>query len=143
MNMDSGFRAKALAFLTLALVFGSGIGMGLLWDRNLDASTPDDESVSEPAEGRERGRRPLLVEQVGLTLEQKAEIDLMVSESRRQMKVLNEEFQPRYREIISETREDIKTLLTEEQRTQYESLLADFDARRERRRDRDSDDSQP
>jgi Spy/CpxP family protein refolding chaperone len=139
MSFDKGFKAKVLALLTLGLVFGSGVGLGLLWDRNLNASVPE-EVRTEARDGERRtGSRSMLVEQVGLTEDQKSEIDVIVGESRRQMKALNEEFQPRYRAIIRETREDIKTLLTGEQRAQYDSLLAEFDARRDRHRDRDSD----
>lgn len=139
MSLDHGFKAKALALLTLGLVFGSGLGLGLLWDRNLTAS-PGEDAPTEARDGERRdGRRSMLVERVGLTVDQKAEIDVIVGESRRQMKALSGEFQPRYRAIIRETREDLKTLLTEEQRAQYEALLAEHDARRERHRDRDSD----
>ena len=73
MNFDQGFRAKGLALLTLALVFGSGIGIGLAFDRNLNAGIPDSADTEEaPRRGRNAPREPraMIVEGVGLTLEQ-------------------------------------------------------------------------
>lgn len=147
MSFDQGFRAKGLAVLTLALVFGAGMGIGLAWDRDLIAGTPESDEVSQEAERvREapRERRAMIVEKVGLSVEQKSAIDETIVEQRQRMKVIQEEFKAierqfneRYGAVIHDTREEIKDHLTDEQRDQYDILLADYDERwRERREKR-------
>jgi hypothetical protein len=147
MILDQGFKAKALAILTLGLVFGSGLGIGLAWDRNLIAGTPeagapmrgDDEDDQEDGSGR----RTMIVEQVGLSVEQKAAVDETVVEQRQRMKVIQEEFKEierqfneRYMAVLYDTREAIKAHLTDEQRSQYDVLLAEHDARRKEGREK-------
>jgi hypothetical protein len=54
------------------------------------------------------------------------------------MSDLNEEFRPRYRAVIADLREEIKGVLTDDQREMYDTLLAESDDRRRARRARDS-----
>jgi hypothetical protein len=146
MFVDQGFKAKILAILTLALVFGSGMGLGLAWDRDLIAGPTDGDEQAQEDDGADRegrsGRREMIVEQVGLTVEQKAAVDETVVEQRQRMKVIQEEFKDierqfneRYLGVIRDTREAIKDHLTEEQRSQYDVLLAEHDERRRERRE--------
>jgi hypothetical protein len=146
MVFDHGFKAKALALLTLGLIFGAGLGIGLAWDRDLIAGATDESTqvgADEQAD-RERGsgERTLIVEQVGLTVEQKLAIDGTIDEQRKLMRVIQEEFKEverhfneRYRAAIHDTRELIKTHLTDEQSSQYDVLLAEFDERRLKKRE--------
>ncbi|GMR13473.1 MAG: hypothetical protein BMS9Abin29_1683 [Gemmatimonadota bacterium] len=144
MAMESGLKARVVTAFVLVLVFGSGVTAGLAWNR-----TPEAAQMAEPGqaehrggerEARERGdrsddgRRPLLVEQVGLTGEQKAQVDEIVENSRRRMRSLEQDTRPQYRTIIEETRAAIKEVLTTEQRAAYEALLADRDRKREEHR---------
>ncbi len=76
----------------------------------------------------------MIVEQVGLTVDQKAEIDVIVEGSRQRMRSLEKETRPQYRAIIEETRTAIKEVLTDEQRTEYDALLAERDREREEHR---------
>jgi hypothetical protein len=146
MFLDQGFKAKILAILTLALVFGSGMGLGLAWDRDLIAGPTDGDEQAQEDDGADQegrsGRREMIVEQVGLTVEQKAAVDETVVEQRQRMKVIQEEFKDierqfneRYLGVIRDTREAIKDHLTEEQRSQYDVLLAEHDERRRERRE--------
>jgi len=50
------------------------------------------------------------------------------------MSDLDMEFRPRYRVVIHDLREEIKQVLTDDQRVRYEVLLAERDARRAKRR---------
>ena len=87
-----------------------------------------------------------MVEQVGLTDVQKEQIDSIVAHYRGKRDALQaqleadlwEAYMPRSRELLEETREEIKGVLTPEQRTAYDSLLVEHDRRREERRSRDS-----
>ena len=128
-------RTKIIAGSALVLLFGSGIVVGLAWDQTASAS-PTEEPRTEERSERERGRRRLVVDNVGLSAVQKANVDSLVRFHRQRMSDLDSEFQPRYREVIADLREEIKQVLTDDQRMRYEVLLAERDARRaERRRD--------
>jgi hypothetical protein len=136
MSVTSVFRVKIVAVAALVLFFGSGIVVGMAWDQTASASTPEetrDQTMSE-----RRGRRPLIVEGVGLTAFQKTSVDSLVSFHRKRMSDLNEEFRPRYSAVVADLREEIKGVLTDDQREMYDTLLAENDARRRARRTRDS-----
>ena len=83
---------------------------------------------------------------MGLSPEQKAQVDSIVAHYRQEMRALQDELQaelrqaytPRYRGLLEETREEIKSVLTPDQRMEYDSLLVEHDRRRDQRRDRDS-----
>jgi hypothetical protein len=135
MILPSAFRAKMIAGSALVLLFGSGIVVGLAWDQTASASPPGEVREREES-GRERGRRRLIVDNVGLSTVQKTAVDSLVVFHRRRMSDLDKEFQPRYRAVIADLREEIKHVLTDDQRAQYDVLLAERDARRaEGRRD--------
>ena len=140
MAMESGLKARLVTTVVLVLVFGSGLTMGLALDRTPETAPTEEDARPERADGsgdrsrRDRGPRPLLVEQVGLTVEQKSQVDQIVEESRKRMKGLENETQPRYHSIIEETRTAIKEVLTDEQRAEYDALLAERAREREERR---------
>jgi len=136
MSMTSVFKVRIVAVAALVLFFGSGIVVGMAWDQTASASTP--EETSDETRSERSGRRPLIVEGVGLTALQKTSVDSLVSFHRKRMSDLNEEFRPRYRAVIADLREEIKGVLTDDQREMYDTLLAESDARRRARRTRDS-----
>jgi len=136
MVMESGLKARLVTSVVLVLVFGSGLTAGLALDRAPEAAPAQAEGRSESGERgrRDRGSRSLLVEQVGLTAEQKSQVDAIVEYSRKRMRDLENETQPLYHAIIEETRTAIKEVLTEEQRVAYDALLAERAREREERR---------
>ena len=144
MAMESGLKARLLTAVVLVLVFGSGVTAGLAWEptpgmaRTAESAQAEDQGgereVRERGARSNRGRRPLLVEQVGLTVEQKARVDEIVENSRLRMRSLEKDTRPQYRAIIEETRTAIKGVLTTEQRAEYEMLLAERDREREEHR---------
>jgi NADPH-dependent glutamate synthase beta subunit-like oxidoreductase len=75
----------------------------------------------------EAPRRTPMYEQVGPDSAQSVMIAALVEEHRARMNALNEEFQenydPRYRAIIEETREAIKEVFTAEQAAEYQRLV--------------------
>lgn len=157
MPLGRDTRARLFAVLLLLLVLAAGFAMGFAVHRTVRAEDPAGEET-EAFEGRsgreyprgdegdrrrgERDHRRLIVEQVGLSAEQKAKVDSIVAFHRERMEALSQEFQeayaPRYRAVLEETRSSIKDVLTPEQRTAYDSLLNRWDRRWEERRQRDS-----
>jgi hypothetical protein len=150
MTMERSTRTRLTTGLILVMVLATGLALGMaVGPRVLSSSPAGDVEGRRSGEDRtERGRegpqrrRPLVVEQVGLSEEQKTLVDSIVSHQMDRMRALQEEFDraymPRYGAIIGETREAIRQVLTLEQRTAYDSLLAEHDRRRQGRRAQDS-----
>ena len=134
MITPSPFKARMVAGTALVLLFGSGVVVGLAWNQTASAGPPEEVRTEEGSRGRE-GRRPLIVDNVGLNAVQKAAVDSLVVFHRQRMSDLDTEFRPRYRAVIRDLREEIKLVLTDDQRLRYDVLLAEHDgARAERRR---------
>ncbi len=138
MIIPSEFKAKMVAGTAFVLLFGSGVVVGLTWDKTASAGTPEEVRTGRGSEGRE-GRRRMIVDNVGLSAVQKAEVDSLVVFHRQRMSDLDTEFQPRYWALIADLREEIKQVLTDDHRARYDVLLAERDARRAERRRNDSE----
>ncbi|MFC1659968.1 hypothetical protein ACFL3S_00700 [Gemmatimonadota bacterium] len=150
MTMERSTRARLSTAAILVLVLGAGVALGMALGPRLtlrnEAGEVQSRRGGESREGRSeeasQRRRPLIVDQVGLSLEQKTQVDSIVTSQRDQMRALQEEFDeaymPRYRGIVENTREAIRAVLTADQRVAYDSLLADHDRRRQERRSQDS-----
>jgi len=79
----------------------------------------------------------MIVDQVGLSEVQKARVDSIVGYFRGQMRALHEEFDEaystRYQELNRMVREEVRAVLTDEQRIVYDSLQAVWIQRRQER----------
>lgn len=138
MLAPTAFKAKIVAGTALVLLFGSGVVVGFAWDQTANASTLDEVGSDERHE-RDGGRRRLIVDGVGLSAVQKTAIDSLVVFHRQRMSDLDTEFQPRYRAVIRNLREEIKQVLTDEQRVMYDELLVERDEERAARRRNESE----
>ncbi len=133
MGTPSLFKARMVAGTALVLLFGSGIVVGLAWNQTASAGPLDEVRREEDSRGRE-GRRRMVVDNVDLNAVQKAAVDSLVIFHRQRMSDLDTEFRPRYRAVIRDLREEIKQVLTDDQRLRYDALLAEHDAARAERR---------
>jgi hypothetical protein len=133
MAIKKVLRAKVVVGAALTLLFGSGIVVGLAWDQTASASVPETPSTAEP-EAEEEGNDGRIVDAVGLSVVQDDSVDSMVAYHRSRMRDLDAEFRPRYRAVIEDLREDVKGILTDEQRAEYNVLLDEHDAKRHSRR---------
>jgi len=161
MTLARSTRARLTTALVLFLVLAAGVVLGVALDRRFEtkdvlrgpSGRPDVEGRSRGFDSRSRDssqshapfqpgdssqrRRSLIVEQVGLTEAQKGQVDSIVGYHRARMRTLHDEFDEaymtRYREITQTTRDEIKAILTTEQRMAYDSLVVDWDRRREAR----------
>lgn len=159
--MKTHRRATATSAVVLGLVFVTGVLVGRAWD----AWSEDDVAVAaEPAAGTGEGEReggegrrnsPPMYERVaGMTDAQLATIDSIVVEHRNRLRVLQDslrsrrkdaraDYEAQWGELVSSARGAIKSVMTEAQRMEYDSLLTARDeARRERRAQRDGDDDE-
>jgi len=164
MTLERSTRARFTTALVLLMVLGSGVVLGVALDRRLQARTMAGEEVQRPdgrpgMDGRTRGfdprsrdssrgsdqardsssrRPPMIIDQVGLSEAQKEKVDSIVGYFRGQMGALHEEFDEayttRYRELNRMAREEVRAVLSEEQKTAYDSLQAAWMQRRQERR---------
>ncbi len=133
MDTPSLFKARMVAGTALVLLFGSGIVVGLAWNQTASAGPTEEVRTEERSRSRGRRRR-MIVDNVGLSAVQKSAVDSLVVFHRQLMSDLDKEFQPRYRALIHDLREEIKQVLTDDQRIRYDVLLAERDAERAERR---------
>ena len=128
-------RAAAGGVLFVTLV--AGFLLGLVWSRTSSAQAEPTAPTAVAAEeadedrGGETRRRGLIVERVGLSAEQKVQVDSIMGLSRTMMRELRADYRTGYGELIESTRSSIKAVLTPEQAAEYDALLTDFDRRRE------------
>ena len=151
--MEQGARTRLISFLVLALVLGTGVVLGVAWERRgadevreptrQEARDRDREHEDRDDRGDDRRDRRLIVDRVGLSPDQEERVDSIVDVYRDRLDELRREFRSSYRsqrrELVGRTRDDIRAVLTPEQRTRYDTLLARFDRKEEaeRRDDRD------
>jgi hypothetical protein len=149
--MEHGSRTRLVTAVVLAVVFASGVLLGLAADSNL--STEPTEVVATNSEGEEpegERRRRYIYEQVEPTAEQQVVIDSMMKvyigsreslqeELRKGYRELRSSYDPRYQILGEGIRSSIKDVFSEEQAAEYQTLLDDFDRRRTERNENEQD----
>lgn len=153
--MPGNARTRLLSMVVLALVFASGLVVGVALDRRALASAAASEAAETPSvtEATSEGesadeRRVPMYERVGLRDDQEERIDSIVRHHRAAMRALEDEFEdeyqamrdlqrqyrdaysPRYWAIVDSTRAAIRSVLDADQAQRYDSLLDAFDRRR-------------
>ncbi len=129
-----GVRANAriASVALLAAMLAVGFLAGVAWQRDAPAENPPDQGERDGRPGRD-GRR-LVIDQVGLAPETRAQVLDVVRHFRSRMHALDRElradYEPRQRALVRETRDSIKSLLSPQQRAVYDSLLATRHRRR-------------
>ena len=157
--MERFQRTRLLTVVVLAVVFGAGIVLGLGVDSLREvprsvATLESDQTTPESGERQgERERRPPMYEQVGaLSAQQHGQIDSIVGAHRFEIRgvyrgfrdnhdALHDDYELEFRAILMRTREGIKGVMAPAQAAVYDSLLADYDRRREARRQEDGSQS--
>lgn len=139
-------RAQAVLFMALVGIFGAFVGAGI--DRALVRTTntgqemdPNTETARPSGTGHPAARRtggspgtypgPLgpryldqLEEMIGISKDQRAEIEQIIEEDQARIRDLMYEYQPRFRTIAHETRTRINEVLDDEQRERIRELRA-------------------
>lgn len=145
--MASGMTARLATLVIFLVVFGAGLAVGVAVDRKVasaaDApvSSPVGEAEPEEAsaeeEGEERAEDPprerrMMIERVGLTPDQKLQVDSIVAVMGGRMSDLQKDYRKQYWAVVDSSRASLKQILTMEQAAMYDSLLAESDRRRSR-----------
>ena len=153
MPMEQVQRVRAATVAILGLVLFTGFLLGAAWDRRLGAEPPvvmAADTAAAPAQ-RQGQRRPMYyLVQPPLTREQLTQAEGITAHRRQLAQALFEEpyidslydemkgaeqafrdaYDPRFRELVDSSRAAIKRLMSPEQVTYYDSLLAESDRRR-------------
>lgn len=114
--------------LLLAITFLAGLAAGVAVDRQFLSQRGHEASKqAQEDHRRDRGVRGSTIErfadELGLTEEQRSEIDPILEETRERMSELFEPVRPMYRDLVDSTRARIEAVLTPEQVTEYRRLL--------------------
>lgn len=140
--MSQRTRTRILTVSLLLTVFGAGVLLGFAANTTLTATpasalsgAAEDARGANGEDGKEdEDDRPPMYEQVGPDSAQSVVIDSIVKEHRARMDSLNREFQenydPRFRAIVEDTREAIKEVFTAEQAARYQELVEARDRER-------------
>lgn len=149
--MGRGSKTRLVTAGVLVAVFGAGVLLGLAADSNASAeaaevgAAPIASTASvDTTNTEETQRRRRTYDEVEPNETQLALIDSIVAEHRARTRVLDEEnraqLQLGFREILLETREAIKSVLTPEQAAEYQRLLDERDTRAAERENEDERD---
>ncbi len=120
---SGGVGRRVAAMGLLLLVFAAGGVLGFVLGHRVAADAP--EAVAAETETEEDPRRRALIHRLDLTDEQQVQVDSILQHHRSEWREIQREVGPRYRGMVSETREGLRSVLTPEQRALYDSLLAD------------------
>jgi Spy/CpxP family protein refolding chaperone len=150
--VEPAAKTRLTTALILAVVFGSGVLLGLAADSSLQAESPtaeaetqqasaDGEASSEQPEAQ-RERR-YIYQQVDPNEEQLARIEVIVAEMRERLDAFDEESRARWdegrQEFYLEARSAIKAVLSPEQAAEYTRLYDEWEAERAAERENEDD----
>ena len=123
--MNGKSKGWALTLLLGVLLLGAVAGATL--DRVLIRPTAAETRGASRRGGGDRDRQHSYLEwltsELDLTQEQQAQVQSIIEEHREQVSAIWRETRPRYDELQSRARAEIRQALTEEQQLKYEALL--------------------
>jgi len=137
-----GMSPRIAAALVLLAVFVLGAAAGVLADRKLshrDGPRGHEREGRVPSwlnrpEAEHRKYWSRIHDQLGLTPDQRAAVDTLLSRRARQLEAARHQMEPEMLRIMQETRAQIDSVLTPEQRVKLEEIRKERRERRERRR---------
>ncbi|HEX5725776.1 MAG TPA: hypothetical protein VFX98_09950 [Longimicrobiaceae bacterium] len=132
MNVPTTSRTRLLGMALLTATFVAGGLAGAAFSRGLEARepTPAAATSARECEGDRRGGRTAILDQLGLSADQRAAIDRIMERRRTETEAFWNQEGVRMRAIVDSTREEIRTVLTPEQRARYDQLRAEHKERR-------------
>jgi hypothetical protein len=119
-------RSKTSATLMLVLTFALGAVAGVVSNHLY-------ETRFKPSNQRPGARSapPDIVEELGrglsLNADQKSKLKEIIHESRERYRALSIQFRPQYDALRDQTRQQIRQILTEEQKARFEKIITEMD----------------
>ena len=126
--MNSETRQKARLWLGLVFILGAAIGgvFGYSFAHRSYAAT----QLSEPE--RRAKRVGEMTKEVGLTPEQSTQIDQIIHQAHDEMKAIHEKSDGDVDVVRQRAREQMRNLLTPEQRPKFEAMIQRMDQERKK-----------
>ena len=133
--MSPETKQKATVWLILVFALGAAVGgvFGYSFARKSYASTTvAAPSVSEPE--RRAKKVAEIRDTVGLTGEQAQKVDTIIQAGHAEMKGIRDKFDADGDAVRARAREQMRTLLTAEQKPKFEEMMRKYDEERKRKR---------
>ncbi len=115
-----GNKTKAIVFIITCILIG--FVLGVAFDRFVFLK------LYNPK--KERNYKQELVKRLNLNKEQQARLDSILSWSQNEFKSLSREFRPKFDSLKSALYDSIRTILTPEQRSEFEKMIKEKTKRR-------------
>ena len=125
--MNSETRQKARLWLALVFILGAAIGgvFGYSFAHRSYAATQGPTTLSEPE--RRAKRIAEMTREVGLTPEQSTQIDQIIRQAHGEIKAIHEKTDADVDVVRQKTREQMRSLLTPEQKPKFEAWIQRMD----------------
>ena len=126
-------RFKALSLMALVFLLGAVVGasLGTTFISNRFASTPKISS----SQGRQK-TLDKFKSRLGLSPEQTDRLQIILEETRKEFSNLHQSVKPQYDEIRHRMRTQIREILNDDQKKEFEVMNREYDERRARGRSR-------
>jgi Spy/CpxP family protein refolding chaperone len=126
-------RTRLTGIALLAATFAAGTLAGAAFGRVANAGEPDAQATAAAAECERRRGPHMILDELALDSAQRLRIDTIMARRRTLTDSLWQEDGRRIRAAVDSTREEIRALLTPEQRAEYDRLRAEHDRERRER----------
>ena len=131
--MNSETRQKARLWLGLVFILGAAIGGVFGYSfahRSYAATQAPAATLSEPE--RRAKRVAEMTKEVGLTPEQRTQIDQIIHQAHDEMKTIHEKSDADVDVVRQRAREQMRSLLTPDQRPKFEAMIQRMDRERKK-----------
>jgi esterase/lipase len=127
---EPNVQQKATLWLAIVFVLGAALGgvLGYAFAHHSYASEP----VQMTAEVKRAQRREQMVREVGMDADQQKQAIAILDESQNEYKAVHNVMDPQMEAIRQKTRDQIRALLTADQKPKFEVFLQRIDAERKR-----------
>jgi Spy/CpxP family protein refolding chaperone len=136
--MNENLRSRLVAGIVIVLVFLAGIAVGFFLHHALPRRGWHGFAIGGPPPGPPPEVKGWMLQrldrELGLTPEQHARIDTVLTRRESDLRALMTEARPRFEAIATRTRTEIQAVLTPAQQGKFAEITKRMDARRDARR---------
>ena len=124
-------KSRGRAAVRLGLMFAAGLAVGLAAERYTLHAAVESEEKDAHSQGRTTIER--FADELGVTNEQRAEIDPILEDTRERLAEIYARFRPEWEAVVDSARARIESVLTVEQVEEYRALLEEQESKERRR----------
>lgn len=125
-------RNRLLGVTMLAITFAVGGLAGAALTRVVEAQQAEARPVAGSEDGACETKKTSILDQLGLSAEQRSRIDEILAERRIQTEAFWDSAGPTLQGIMAETRQEVRAVLDTSQRAEYDRIREERRAKRER-----------